>query len=81
MWYNSSKDAEKLSLTIRGFFSLGVIATIVLILGFIGIDIDETDIESLLDSVEGVIIAIGALGSALMVLYGIVRKFYFKVKK
>ena len=81
MWWNSSQDAEKLSLTIRGFFTVGVIAAIVLVLGFIGVDIGVSDIDSLLDSIQGVIVGIAGLVSAVMILIGGLRKIYIKIKK
>lgn len=81
MWWNSSKDAKKLSLTVRGFFTVGIISVIVIVLGFAGVDIDATDIESLLDSIQGVIIGIGSLGGAVMILYGGLRKIFNKIKK
>jgi len=80
-WYNSSKDAEKLSLTVKGFFSAGVLTAIILVLKALGINLELSDLEDLLDSVTGVIVAIGGLGSAIMILYGAVRRIYLKIIK
>jgi len=79
-WWKSSKDAEKLSLTIKGFMTGGVIGAIVLVLNLLSVKIDATDINSLVSSVQGVIVGIGGLGAAIMSLYGIIRKIYLKVK-
>lgn len=81
MWYNSSADATKLGLLVRGIFTVGLIGTIVMILKFLGFDIDTTDINSLLDSVIGVIAAIGLLGAGIMELIGALRKVYIKAFK
>lgn len=80
-WYNSSADAKKLGLTVRGFFTAGVIAAIVLVVGFFGIDIDVTDIDSLINSLEGVVVGIAGLVSAVMILIGGLRKIYNKITK
>lgn len=81
MWWNSSKDAKQLSLTIKGFFTGGVITAIVLVMGLLGIDIEASDINSLLDSFEGVLVGFAGLVSAVMVFYGVARKIYFKIIK
>jgi len=80
-WFNSSADAKKLGLMVRGFFTAGLITTIVLILGFLGLDIDATDIDSLLDSFQGALVAFASLVSGVMILYGAIRKIVIKIKQ
>jgi hypothetical protein len=80
-WYMSSANAEKLSATVKGFFGVGVITAIATILKMFGLDIDMTDIQSLVNSVAGVIAAIGILGSSFVTVFGVLRKIYNKVKK
>lgn len=80
-WYNSSADAEKLGLTVRGFFTFGIITGLVVVLGFFGLDIDVADIESLLDSFQGALVAFASAVASIMVLYGVIRKFYYKIVK
>lgn len=77
-WYNSSADAKKLSATIRGIFTIGLITTIVGILGFFGIQLDVTDFQELLNSVEGMLVALAIFVGSIQTLYGILRKIYLK---
>ena len=81
MWYNSSKDAENLSLTIKGLFSIGVLTTLVAVLKFAGVDLDVNDLGSLVESIGGFIVAIAGLVSAGMTIYGLVRKIYLRLRK
>jgi len=77
-WWNSAADAEKLSTTIKGFFSLGVITAIVAILKLIGVNIGVDNFNELLDNIGGVIVAIAGAISALISLYGLIRRIFFK---
>jgi hypothetical protein len=77
-WWNSAADAEKLSTTIKGFFSLGVITAIVAILKIIGVNIGVDNFNELLDNIGGVIVAIAGAISALISLYGLIRRIFFK---
>lgn len=77
-WWNSAADAEKLSTTIKGFFSLGVITAIVAILKLIGVNIGVDNFNELLDNVGGVIVAIAGAISTLISLYGLIRRIFFK---
>ena len=77
-WYLSSTGANELSATIKGFFSLGLVSALAVGLNLFGADLDVTDLNALLDSVTGTIVAIGGLGSSLYALAGLGRRLYNK---
>ena len=79
-WWRSSADAEKLSRTVVGFFSLGVLSAVVAGLGLLGVQLEVNDLNDITKGVGEAIVAIGALGSSLYGLYGAVAKVvnYFK---
>ena len=68
-WWNSAADAEKLSTTIKGFFSLGVITAVIAVLKICGISIGIDNFKELLDSALGVLVAIAGVISGLISLY------------
>ena len=75
-WYLSSDGSKELSATIKGFFSLGVISAIVAGLNLVGVVVDVSDINALLDSATGIVVGIGTLGGSLLTAYGLIRKLY-----
>ena len=77
----SSSDADKLSRTIKGFFTVGVITTIVFIFNSLGVGLANADINGLVDGVTTIISVIGILGAAIYGFYGALMKVINKFKK
>lgn len=75
----SSVDSEKLSLTIKGILT-GFIPFIILLAQFGGASIAEIEINGIIDSIGAVMMAITGLASAIMTLYGLIRKIAAKFK-
>ena len=68
----SSADPEKLAMTIKGA-ALALIPIVIVILKAVGVELADTDLVSLIE-------AISAAVAAVMIVYGIGRKIYKKVK-
>lgn len=71
-WYHSSDGSGNLSLTIRGAI-VAIIPIIVAILASQGINVDQNAIIDLVDSIFAAV-------AAIMIAYGLGRKFYYKLK-
>ena len=65
----SSKNPEKLSLTLKGLIPL--IAILVAIFGF---DITQLEINDLIDGLIKAVVAVGSAVSAIAAFYGAIRK-------
>lgn len=72
-WWASSADPKKVSLSIKGF-GVAVIPAIVLIGRMLGWSITATELTELVN-------AVAVLASSAMVLFGLLRKFYYKFAK
>ena len=75
-WYNSSANAEKISLTLKG-----VIPLIVLGATYAGFDIGESELTGIIDSGVAVVVQGGILISAAMTFTGLIRKVFNKINK
>ena len=69
----SSVDPKKVSLTIKGV-GIALIPTIIFIAGVLGFDFVEADLVGLLN-------AIATLASAILIVYGGIRKILVKLRK
>jgi len=69
----SSVDPSKISLTVKGI-GVAVIPVILFIGGIFGFDFVELDLTQLLN-------AIATLVSAVLIVYGLIRKFMVKYRK
>jgi len=68
-WWLSSKKTGELSRTVRGYFTVGIVSLIASLLG-----VEVTDINGLLDSLEGLAVAGAGLAGALYGTYGAIMK-------
>ncbi len=75
-YLGSSADSSKVSLTVKG-----ILVAIVAVLAAVGIDTSEWELNSVIDAVVNAIDAVAGAVSAIMVVYGIGRKFYYKYKE
>ncbi len=76
----SSVNPEKLSLTIKGI--LGAVATIVIYFAtFKGVEITQGELQSIIDNVGGIVVAIGGVVSSIAFVYGAIRKIVVQLKK
>ena len=75
-WYNSSANAEKISLTMKGLIPL-----LVLTATYFKWDIQGADFTNLVDSLVAVIVQGGILISGVMTLLGGIRKITNRIKK
>lgn len=76
----SSVDPTKLSLTIKGVL-LGIVAIITPILIFYGYDVAQLDLNGLVDMIINSVQAIVLAVSAVMTVWGAIRKIYIALKK
>ena len=76
----SSVNPEKLALTIKGVL-LAVITIVVSIGGIFGVTLDVGELTTIVDSIQNAIVAISAAISAVMVVYGGIRKIILRFKK
>ena len=78
--FASSINPEKLSLTVKGI--LGGIATFVVSLAVLfGVNITQGDFQMAINGVGDFIVAIGAVISTAMVIYGGIRKIVVAFRK
>lgn len=75
-WYLSSADSKKLSRTVTGFFTVGVVSAIVLALGFLGIELSAEEANTIIESIGVIIANIGVIGGSIYGLYGAILKVY-----
>ncbi len=76
----SSVDPEKLSLTVKGV--LGGAATLILLLATsFGVSVSQGDLQTAIDGIGDLIVAIGGIVSTAAVVYGAVRKIVVAFKK
>jgi hypothetical protein len=68
-WWLSSKKTGELARTVRGYFTVGVVALIASLLG-----VEVTDVNGLLDSLEGLAVAGAGLAGAVYGTYGAIMK-------
>lgn len=68
-WWLSSKKTGELSRTVRGYFTVGVVSLIASLLG-----VEVTDINTLLDSLEGLAVAGAGLAGSVYGTYGAIMK-------
>lgn len=76
----SSVDPKKLALTVKGIL-LAVVTILVSVSGIFGTTLDATDLNTLVGSIQNAIVAIASAVSAIMVVYGGVRKLVMKFEK
>jgi len=72
-WYISS-TGKGLSLTLQGLSLGGLVGFFSFVFGLFGIDISENEITQLAETILMLI-------SAVVTLFGLIRKIYFKIKK
>ena len=75
--FASSVNPEKLSLTIKGLLT-GLIPLFILFAQFKGVSLVEIEIESMIDSIGAIIMAISGIISAMITFAGLVRKIVVK---
>jgi len=73
-FFASSVDPNKIALTVKGVL-VAIVPVILFALKAGGIEIGEGDIQSLIDSITAAIIAVGGAISAVMLVWGGIRKF------
>ena len=71
----SSKDPAKLSLTVTGLLTT-VIPVMGLVINASGHSVDNATLQSIVTAIGSAIVAIGAAVSAVMTIWGLVRKFF-----
>lgn len=72
--FSSSVDPQKLSLTIKGVIA-AVVPIILVLAPMFHWSVNADDFNHLADGVEAVIVAGSSLVSAVMIVYGLIRKF------
>lgn len=76
----SSVDQQKLSMTVKGI--LGFVATgVILVAGLVGVSISNEELQPIIDGIVDIIAQITALISAVMFVWGGLRKLYLKFFK
>lgn len=76
----SSSDGEKIALTVKGLL-VGIIPIVIAISGTFGVNLDLTELNTLVDSVVNVIISVSLAVSAVMTAFGLARKVVNKFHK
>lgn len=76
----SSKDPQKLALTVRGL-AVGAVPTVILLLNYFGVaGIGESDLNGVVNAIENAIILGFGTVSAVMTVWGLVRKIYIALR-
>lgn len=75
----SSVNSEKLALTIKGIL-VAILPVILFVAKLQGWDIGEGDLQNFIDVAIYAISAVGSAIGAVMTLFGLFRKIYYKVK-
>lgn len=70
----SSKDPQKLSMTVTGLLS-GLIPVIGAVMVLTGHQIDDTAMQSIVAAIGTTIIAVGSVVSGVQIVWGLIRKF------
>ena len=69
----SSVNPEKLSLTIKGIL-VGLAPVLLVIFGVSNINVGQEDLNQIIDATSNAIISVGGTISAIMILWGAIRK-------
>lgn len=76
-WLQSSQDSNKVSLSVKGFLT-GLIPLIVILVKVFQIDIAEAQINEIIDTLGNTVIVVWTAVSAIITLYGLIRKLFKK---
>lgn len=77
---HSSANPEKVSLTVKGLLTT-LIPVAMVFIKVAGAEISNDDVQKLVDSIAEVIMIATSLLSTVMVVWGLLRKFYYAISK
>ena len=72
-WYESSAGTGYLAATIKGIL-IGVLPLLVLASRAVGVEIGSEELQPIINTIEGLVIAIGGVISIVITLFGLIRK-------
>ena len=79
-WWTSSANYQELSLTVKGFL-FSIVPLLILVAKLKGLDIGESDISGIIESIGNLIMQAGFIITGLMALLGLLRKVKIKIRK
>lgn len=75
----SSVDATKLALTVKGIL-VGILPVALIVSKSFGLELDGTELNTIIDAIENLIITVGSVVSLAMTVVGLIRKLIVKFK-